>query len=73
MKGRGDIHPNSAQNRARCQGDGCLKRGGGVLLRVRLNPRNLRPEHERLCDRCARAGGWARAYSPTAATATVNT
>jgi hypothetical protein len=51
------IHPNSAAARARCEGDGCSKQGAGVLMRMKIDER-FKTHRARLCQRCAKAGGW---------------
>lgn len=58
------VHPNSAAARARCAGDGCSKKGVGVILRRRVDER-LRDQYALLCHRCAAAGGWSIPASST--------
>ena len=56
------IHPNSVQARVSCEGDRCAKRGAGVVLHVRVN-KLLVEERARLCQRCAKRGGWRPAFT----------
>ena len=46
----------STGDSARCEA--CGRGGGKIVLRERLDPRNLRPERQRLCTECGVARGY---------------